>query len=627
MPSFSEQSDKFLEEVEVYLEQGPSPDNQQLKEVVSRLQSNTETAEKAIQLLGTAAGSNHAWQEPFQRCGILEHVLQSLDPPTLPVSVAKQHLRVIGNCVADNDDIREIVTKDLDKIVACLAMEELSTTVLVVLYNLGNDFEPTRIEAANSRLDNTLAEYLAAGKISGEAVEYATDLLTWVTEMLTPDQLEDNTSVQVFNNILKASPDYQEEHSDEFISILIHYLQDPQFQQKVAAPETVKRLLDLLFDFEEMLRAEETEAVFRELNTHTDPNKVVSEEMNVVLTVRLINSISAISASDAFIRATKLESSVVEKVVSKLVSPRVTASTVCVCVILGNLATSDQACIEMVKDMGLHLPLMDILSRRREQAILYTAAGFMRHLAFPEVNRSILGEAGLIETCSHLLTNEDAPVRGEAAAILCKLVSNSFPNIKKIFYEAVPEKITVAQLPGVEVPEHPTILYHLITQALAPSGPLPSTSMKNPMIEIGRTLVTALRYLRRSDAEQDVDAVTRHMLKSPVIARPIARLVRQRFYADARSEGLLGLGLMAQTHEGAVCVVEEMKADDGLLDAIKEFAAEQKGGEESNASAGRNYQNAVVLLHGLAKNGVYAIDTSLRSDVEGLQAELKRLIV
>ena len=92
------------------------------------------------------------------------------------------------------------------------------------------------------------------------------------------------------------------------------------------------------------------------------------------------------------------------------------------------------------------------------------------------------------------------------------------------------------------------------------------------------------------------------------MARPIARLVRQRFYADARSEGLLGLGLMAQTPEGALGVANEVKADEGLLDAIKEFAGEQKSGDaqtqKSNESAGRDYQNALVLLHGLATNGV-----------------------
>lgn len=404
---------------------------------------------------------------------------------------------------------------------------------------------------------------------------------------------------------MKVSLNCNEDHYQEYVAILVHYLQDPEFQQKAANPDTLERLVDVLLDFETRLSLDEFQGIFRELGAHSDSGKIMSEETNVILMVRLVNSLSAISASDAFVRNFKLRSPVVKKIKSKLLSLATSPSTVCACVMLGNLATSDQVCIDMVEDMGLHLTLIGVLSSRREPALLYAAAGFMRHLAFPEANRSVLGESGLIETCCRLLSNKDPSVRGEAAAILCKVVSNNFPNIEKVVYEAMPENTTPAQLPGVEVPVHPTILYQIVTQALVPSAPLPSTTMKNPMIEIGRTIIAILRYLRRADAEEDVDAVARHMFKTPVVARPIARLVRQRFYADARSEGLLGLGLMAQSHEGAVCVVEEMKSDSGLLEAIKEFAVEQKNqGQKSDTAAGRDYQNAVVLLHGLATNGV-----------------------
>ncbi len=165
-------------------------------------------------------------------------------------------------------------------------------------------------------------------------------------------------------------------------------------------------------------------------------------------------------------------------------------------------------------------------------------------------------------------------------------------SIKKIVLETLPANITPAQLHGNEALGQPTILRHIVSQALSPSKALPSMTIKNPMIELGRTLVAILRHLRRPDADQDVDTLMRHVFHTPVIARPIARLVRQRFYAEARSEGLLGLGIMAQSHDGAVCVVEELNNDAGLLGAIKEIAV------------GRDSQNAVVLLHGLVTNGV-----------------------
>jgi hypothetical protein len=464
--------------------------------------------------------------------------------------------------------------------------------------------EPAHVRAAELRLDDTLASYIAAGEIPEAAMDYATDLLHSTTEKLTPVQLVDSISLKVFNNILKVSLPYDEDHTQEYVTILVHYLQDPEFQQKIATVETLERLVDLMIDFSTRLSTEENQAVFQQLATQTDLDKVASEEMNVILAVRLTSSLAAISATDAFVQNVTLQTPLVEKIISVLVSPVIYPSTVCASVILGNLASSDQVCEGMVKDMGLHVHLIRILSSRKESALLYATAGFMRHLTFPEVNRSVLGDAGLIETCCHLLSIEDPSVRGEAAAILCKLMTNSFPNIEKVVFKAIPESIVLTQLPDIQAPTQPTIIYHIVTQALVPSAPLPSTTMKNPMIELGRSIITILRYLRQPKAEEDVDAVALHVFKTPAIARPIARLVRQRFYADARSEGLLGLGLMAQSREGAACVVEEMEIDGGLLEAIKGFAVEQKGGQESDAAAGRDYQNALVLLHGLVANGV-----------------------
>jgi len=84
-------------------------------------------------------------------------VVQNLDISN-PSAVAKQYLRVIGNCVADNgeqfvnpntaayltcmlqDVNREVVVEELEKVVACLANEDILPTALAVLFNLFNDF-------------------------------------------------------------------------------------------------------------------------------------------------------------------------------------------------------------------------------------------------------------------------------------------------------------------------------------------------------------------------------------------------------------------------------------------------------------------------------------------------------
>lgn len=411
----------------------------------------------------------------------------------------------------------------------------------------------------------------------------------------------------VFDDILRAAAQYNEDQCQDYVALIVHYLQDPDFQQRVADPDVVQRLLELLLDVEfNELTKDEVQIAMQELGTQNTQDALSSEETSVILTVRLVNCISALSATDAFVNSVTLESRIVHTLKEKLVSAQVMPSTVCACVMLGNIATSDSVCIDMVQKLGLHEALNNILFMRSEQALLYAAAGFMRHLTFPESNRLILGDAGLVVTCCHLFGNiQDPAVRGEGAAILCKLITNCLPNIDRVVRKGLPVELTLAPLADVPLPGEPRLLHHIVREALKPSAPLPSTSMKNPMIELGRILVVILRYMRRPTSYGDLDELARNIFDVPAVARPLARLVRQRFYADARSEGLLGLGLMAQTPEGAACVVEEMKVDTGLLDAIKEFAGEQNGeAQKSNESAGRDYQNAVVLLHGLATNGV-----------------------
>ena len=506
--------------------------------------------------------------------------------------------------------------------------------------------DPAKAAAAVIRLDFTLSGYLAGHRIPDAALDYATELLTWTTEKLTAAQFNDDVSLDTFSELVKVTLNYDEDHYHEYVAILVHYLQDPEFQAKVAIPELLGDLITLMLDFESRLTSEETEAVFEELAISKSTEKTRSDNTNVLLAAQLIGNISAISATDSFAQRFNVRSQVIETIRAKLnASP--SPSTICACVMLGNLAMSDEVCTDMVKIMELHLPLAYILSSSTKPALLYAAAGFMRHLTFPEANRAPLADAGLLRTCTALLKQTDAAVRGEAAATIGKLVTGNLHNIIKVVCEKVGETVVPDAHPvvGVEASTESTILHQIVEQALAPAGPLPSTAMKNSTIELSRTIVTILRFLGRPNAEDNVDAIREQMLNVPLIARPLAKLVRQRFYADARSEGLLGLGLIAQTANGAKLVIEEIQEDGGLLEAIKEFAEGKDGGAEQqpSSSSGRDYQNAVVLLQAMQNNWVgmssnpvqssansmqdVEADSSLKDQVRTLQEALGRLMV
>jgi hypothetical protein len=467
--------------------------------------------------------------------------------------------------------------------------------------------DPAKAAVATLRLDATITAYLVIDKIPEAGLDYATDLITWATGNLTDAQFKDELSLETFKSLLNVALQYDEDHHLEYVAILVHYLQDQEFQQRIATPKLLDDLVALMLDFEARLEDEEIEAVFQELATSKNSETVTSDEAQVLLLAQLIGSISAASCSDAFVQGFNIRSPVIERLEAKLRAPWDASlpSTICACVMLGNLAMSDEVCIDMVKIMELHLQLIQILRWSDKPALLYAAAGFMRHLTFPEANRALLADAGLMEACCRMLVLEDPSVRGETAAMLCKLVTNNFHNIEKVMYETVGD---ATQAEDANVGEDTVIFTHIVEQALAPSAPLPSTTMKNAMIELGRTIVAMLRYLGRPNAERDVEPVQLQILQTPLIARAISQLVRQQFYPEAKSEGLLGLGLLAQTLEGAAQIADEIKEDSKLLEIIKEYANATDAGLPQQAAtatpASRDHQNAIVLLQALQNNAV-----------------------
>ncbi|EMD61077.1 hypothetical protein GGP41_009990 [Bipolaris sorokiniana] len=561
--------------------------------------------EKTLQLFGTAVGGRKRWQAPFRDSGLLAFALRGLTAARDDESIVKQCLRVIGNSVADNDANRELAVRDIQAIISCLQSAELRLTTLAVLFNLCNDFDPAKAAAATLRLDATITTFLVLDRIPEAALDYATDLLSWTTSNLNDAQFKDEVSLETFKSLLNVALQFDEDHYLEYIAILVHYLQDPEFQQGIATPKLLDDLVSLMLEFEARLQPEEIKAVFEELATSKNTDSTSSDEAQVLLMAQLIGMLSAASATDIFSQTFNIRSPVIERMEAKLRAPWESAqpSTICACVMMGNLAMSDEVCIDMVKIMELHVRLITIMKKSDKPALLYAAAGIMRHLTFPEANRALLADAGLMEACCRMLVLEDPSVRGEAAAILCKLVTGNFYNIEKVMYETVGPDTEASD---ADVSADTVIFSHIVEQALVASKPLPSTTMKNPMIELGRTIVAMLRYLGRPNAEKDVEAVQIQILQVPQIARPIAQLVRQRFYPEARSEGLLGLGLLAQTLEGAAAIADEIKEDSGLLEIIKEHAnATEEGLAQQNPStASRDHQNAIVLLQALQNNAV-----------------------
>lgn len=629
MSSIDKNYPNYIQGLKDVLNSGPESMPEGMADLLEMLEhfaaSELEHLETVLQVLATGVGAQKSWQDPFRENGILSFTLEQLRKNSHNSSLARQCLRTIGNCVSDNDLNREVVTQELGSLLRCLTVEELELTTLIVLFNLSNGFDPAKAALATSRLDTDISIRLVEGRIPEAAMDHVVDLLTWTTEMLKAEQFKDSQSLTLFENLLKVALQYDEDHHEEYVAILVHYLQDPEFQQMVATPTILEDLFALILDFEGRISPEELEETFKDLAITKTEGGSATIHTSAILLSQLISSTSGISATDTFASTFSVTSQIVERIRASLRVVQEKPSDICAYVILGNLAMSDEVCTNMVKVMNLHEPLGATLSSSEHPAILYAAAGLMRHLAFPEANREILADSGLLQTCCYLLFLSDPSVRGEAAAIMHKLATNNLHNIKKTVYDQFAHLSTTVKVSRVA---GSTLLENIVEQALVASAPLPSTAMKNPMIELGRTIVTMLRHLGHLGTGEDIESVRQKMSVIPRIARPLAGLVRQRFYPEARSEGLLGLGLLSQSPQGASRVVEELQADSGLLNAIKELAegSPEENQHQPGSSSDRDYQNAAILLQALQNNGE-GMDADLKGQVDDVQGSLRKSVI
>ncbi|KAF2745086.1 hypothetical protein M011DRAFT_469799 [Sporormia fimetaria CBS 119925] len=608
-----------------WLEQCETPtqhDHRQLKSISSNLETllktgPTDAAESILRKLATAAGKDAEWRKALNDYGILESAIlqMSLERYQDNQSLVNQCLRVIGNSVIDDDRNRALVTQNLGMLRDYLNGRDLAGTELAVMMNLCNDYEPAQKAAAEIRLDQTLAKFLYNHQVPEELADCAVDLLVWTTDCLTPEQLSNGTH-DVFEFILGTVRSRDcEDHQDDLMAVLLRHLGEESVRCECAQrPEMLAKVMELANAYDSHLTDDQVKRALTSLS-NAQPEVIDDEEdFNIEMTVGLVNALSSISSTDEFVRAHPFTSQLAAEMKKAITAPQWRPKQVYSCIMLGNMATSDEASTHLVQVDAVHVSLRKTLSSSNDPAALYSALGLTRHLALPTTNRQTLVEADFVSVLGRLLGHDDASVRGEAAAILEKLTPEETAIRHMVSKSQYHERI------HNEVSSSSSILEHAVTVALGPSKPLPSTAMKNAVIEIGRMIVGILRSLSRSELDPSTaKELSNAFFETPLVARPVARLVRQRFYATARSEGLLGLGMMAQSEAGAACVVQELKEDSGLLNAIEEFVVEQKTGDEKT---NRDYQNALVLVSALRKNGISAMDEGMKRDVDALQSHL-----
>lgn len=315
-------------------------------------------------------------------------------------------------------------------------------------------------------------------------------------------------------------------------------------------------------------------------------NTTGSDDAQAIAQSRLkINqALAELSASQHFATSYPLNSSLSQTLRSWLNSPE-DQLQICACVMLGNLARSDETCVAMVKEQKIHEELIAVLNSNARGAALHSALGFLKNLAIASDNRIIIGKAGIVPAIARLWAYETIPqVQLSATSITRQLVHSSVENISRLLEPA----------DGEEAQSYLSLLLALFKKT-------DSIPIKT---EIGRITAAICRTLiPRYNAAGD--CVLESLFTHKDVALPLGAMVTQTQWPVVRSEGWFALALMASTKAGSDAVVSCLQNIDGFSLIEQTLgAAEPSETEADKVQWGKDRDNIIILVQELLKDGV-----------------------
>ncbi|KAI4125694.1 MAG: hypothetical protein LQ338_004122 [Usnochroma carphineum] len=451
-----------------------------------RLLDPEDLAESANVL---ANGSRDAsWRLPFGQSGLLDFFLHVTTLEETEVDLLAPALRFIGNTCADSDVNREIAISSeyLPSIITRLQERELTAITISVIYNI-------------SRNHADLAD--------------------------CPEN-----SVQTVVQLLQ-----EQELDPSDLLLIVHtanaFLHQPRFQTQFVEQQLVDTLLEL---------------VFRSYTFETEDSEV--EEELSVLRDSVNQTLSDISATSLFANGYPIDSALVGSLTQWLTSPR-EQIIICSCLVLGNLARSDQICLEMVGRLRLHERLLQVLQDHTDMQVAYAVLGFLRNLALPAENKTTIGSLESMQLISKFWSLDLNPqVQHASVSLLRQLLNNCITNVRWLLESLSPDE---------DSPAHEKTYLSLL---LLLHGRTDDISTK---VEIGRTIATICRCIASSSEgvpPESISAIPHRLYGMHAdIARPLAMMITQNRFSIIRSEGWFALALMTRSREGSAAVSEVLQ--------------------------------------------------------------------
>lgn len=310
----------------------------------------------------------------------------------------------------------------------------------------------------------------------------------------------------------------------------------------------------------------------------------------VQLQLKLNQSLAGLSGSPLFIEVYPLESPLTQTLKSWL-SESEDQLQVCACVMLGNLARSDEVCEKMIRELNIHTQLVSILKTDAKAAVLHSVLGFLKNLAIARGNSLQLGDADIIPAISRLWGYEAVPqVQLAAVSVARQVIISSVENISRLLEPASSDSGEQTYL---------SLLLSLFEKT-------DSTPIKT---EIGRIVASICRTVSPKAREQDTKAnalLGRLFGLHKGIAYPVGAMITQTQWPVVQSEGWFALALMASNTLGCHAVVNCLQ-DSAVFRILEETLSTEAVDETDKVEQlrrAKDHDNMIVFVQELMKNEV-----------------------
>lgn len=419
---------------------------------------------------------------------------------------------------------------------------------------------------------------------------------------------------------LMRNPKLEDDDLLVVINVTKTFVQHERFQRYLVSQGSVTTLLACLLRSYSSILSENPSLSITHLRVQSrDPEE--EHQISLVRTA-LIQILSDLSAAPVFSETYSVNSSLINSLVQWLSSAQDEIKH-CACLMLGNVARSDEVCRTMVTRYQVHETLVGILRTGSEKQVIYAALGFMKNLALPSENKSVIGVPTTIGEVSRFwATDTDPQIQHASVSLLRQLLNGCLATVQWLLASLSPDQ------------DSPASEKTYLSLVLLLFGRTDDISIK---VEIGRTIATICRCISTSSQGVPEDAI-RAMLRRLYsvhsdIARPLAMMVSQSRFPIIRSEGWFALALMARSRDGSAAVSEvlqQVEVFGALVSTVTgqhingsgyEARNSQMGEADSNRPdsgssgsetrseqtmemQGRDRENALVLVNELLKNRV-----------------------